>query len=103
MAYNTAPQDPGIDFILPNSAYLKEKKHKSKSNNRYQSAHGSCWSYTLLRSGFQATIYARNVTGEIIKARAERLKSKIEDNIFPIEEQMSIAVGYMNLRFWNIK
>ena len=99
----SALKTPGIDFILPNSAYLKEKKHKVKAIIATSPHMDHVGAIPYFAADFpQATIYARNVTGEIIKARAERLKSKIEDNIFPIEEQMSIAVGYMNLRFWNI-
>lgn len=99
----SALKTPGIDFILPNSAYLKEKKHKVKAIIATSPNTDHVGAIPYFAADFpQASIYARNVTGEIIKLRAERLGIKLEDHIFPIEEQMSINVGYMSLRFWNI-
>lgn len=99
----SALKTPGIDFILPNPSYLKEKKHKVKAIIATSPHMDHVGAIPYFATDFpQATIYARNVTGEIIKQRAEALNKKIDDSIFPIEEQMSISVGYLNLRFWNI-
>ena len=62
-----ALKTPGIDFILPNPAYLKEKRHKVKAIIATSPHMDHVGAIPYFATDFpQATIYARNITGELI-------------------------------------
>jgi ribonuclease J len=100
----TETNTPGIDFILPNTRYLEEHKHKIKGvlvTHGHLDHIGSI-PYIMPRIG-NPQIYARLFTSLMIRKRQEEFPHLAPLTINVIEKGDSISFGDLKVRFFGIK
>ena len=94
---------PGIDFILPNTKYLEERKHKIKGIfiTHGHLDHIGAIPYILPRIG-NPTLYTRNFTSLMIRKRHEEFPYLEPLKINIIEKGGSIQVGDLRVSFFGV-
>ncbi len=96
-------ETPGIDYILPNTGYLEERRDKIRglliSHGHLDHIGGI--PYCLDRIG-NPTIYTRKLTGLMIKKRQEEFAQTIPVNIREVEKDESIRLGSHTVRFFGV-
>ncbi len=96
-------ETPGIDYILPNTGYLEERRHKIRglliSHGHLDHIGGI--PYILDRIG-NPTIYTRRLTGMMIKKRQEEFAVSQPVTIREIEKGESIQLGATTIRFFGV-
>jgi ribonuclease J len=94
---------PGIDFILPNTKYLEERKHKIKGVfiTHGHLDHIGAIPYIMPRIG-NPTIYARNFTNSMIRKRHEEFPYLEPLKINVIEKGGSVTVGDLKVNFFGV-
>ncbi len=100
----TETNTPGIDFILPNTRYLEEHKHKIKGvlvTHGHLDHIGSI-PYIMPRIG-NPQIYSRLFTSLMIKKRQEEFPHLAPLTINVIEKGDSLTLGDLKVRFFGIK
>jgi ribonuclease J len=99
----TETSTPGIDFILPNTRYLEEHKHKIKGvlvTHGHLDHIGSI-PYIMPRIG-NPQIYARLFTSLMIKKRQEEFPHLSPLTINVVEKGDSITMGDLKVRFFGV-
>lgn len=99
----TETHTPGIDFILPNTRYLEEHKHKIKGvlvTHGHLDHIGSI-PYIMPRIG-NPQIYARLFTSLMIRKRQEEFPHLSPLTINVIEKEDSITLGDLKVRFFGV-
>ena len=94
---------PGIDFILPNTGYLEERKDRIRglfiSHGHLDHIGGI--PYVIDRIG-NPTIYTRRLTGMMIKKRQEEFPHLPPVTIREVEKSDVIKVGATSVRFFGV-
>ena len=99
----TESHTPGIDFILPNTKYLEERKDKIKGMiiTHGHLDHIGAIPYIMPRIG-NPTIYSRNFTSLMIRKRQEEFPYLEPLNITIVEKTDSITLGDLKIRFFGV-
>jgi ribonuclease J len=99
----TETTTPGIDFILPNTRYLEEHKHKIKGVviTHGHLDHIGAIPYIMPRIG-NPQIYARFFTSLMIKKRQEEFNHLPPLTINVIEKGDTITFGDLKVRFFGV-
>jgi len=96
-------ETPGIDYILPNTGYLEERRHKIRglfiSHGHLDHIGGI--PYIIDRIG-NPTIYTRKLTGMMIKKRQEEFSHLPQLNIREVENGEAIRAGSASVRFFSV-
>jgi len=94
---------PGIDYIIPNTAYLKDKKEKIKgiiiTHGHYD--HIGAIPHSIGRLG-NPPIYATPLTAGIIKKRQDDFPSSPKLDINEIKETDKIELGCFKIEFFHV-
>ncbi len=94
---------PGIDYILPNTGYLEERRHKIRglliSHGHLDHIGGI--PYIIDRIG-NPTIYTRKLTGMMIKKRQEEFTQTSPVNVREVEKDEVIKLGSTTIRFFGV-
>ena len=94
---------PGIDYILPNTGYLEQNRHKVRglliSHGHLDHIGGI--PYILDRIG-NPMIYTRRLTGMMIKKRQEEFVGSSPIQIREVEKGESIKLGSHTVRFFGV-
>ena len=94
---------PGIDYILPNTGYLEERRHKIRglliSHGHLDHIGGI--PYIIDRIG-NPTIYTRKLTGMMIKRRQEEFTHLPPTVIREVEKDEVIHLGKTTIRFFGV-
>jgi ribonuclease J len=99
----TETSTPGIDFILPNTRYLEEHKHKIKGvlvTHGHLDHIGSI-PYIMPRIG-NPQIYARLFTSLMIKKRQEEFPHLSPLTINIVEKGDAVTLGDLKVRFFGV-
>ncbi len=94
---------PGIDYILPNTGYLEERRDKIRGlliSHGHLDHIGSI-PYIIDRIG-NPTIYTRKLTGMMIKKRQEEFAQTAPVVIREVERDEVIKLGQLNIRFFGV-
>ncbi|MDO8575854.1 MAG: RNase J family beta-CASP ribonuclease [bacterium] len=96
-------ETPGIDYILPNTGYLEERRSKIRglliSHGHLDHIGGI--PYIIDRIG-NPTIYTRKLTGMMIKKRQEEFTQTSPVNIREVEKDEVIKLGSATIRFFGV-
>jgi len=96
-------ETPGIDYILPNTGYLEERREKIRGLliTHGHLDHVGGIPYIIERIG-NPTIYTRRFTAEIIKKRQEEFASAQPVVIREVEQDEWITLGATRIGFFNV-
>lgn len=99
----TETHTPGIDFILPNTRYLEEHKHKIKGVlvTHGHLDHIGAIPYIMPRIG-NPQIYARLFTSLMIKKRQEEFPHLSPLTINVVEKDDTVTLGDLKIRFFGV-
>lgn len=96
-------ETPGVDYILPNTGYLEERRDKVRglliSHGHLDHIGGI--PYILDRIG-NPTIYTRRLTGMMIKKRQEEFAASAPVQIREVEKDEVIRMGNHTVRFFGV-
>ncbi len=94
---------PGVDYILPNTQYLEDRKEKIKAIviTHGHLDHIGGLPYISDRIG-NPPIYTRRLTGVMIKKRQEEFPHLPTPDIREVETSETINVGGLKLRFYGV-
>ncbi len=92
---------PGIDYILPDSAYLEERKHKIRGLvvTHGHLDHTGGIPYILPKIG-NPPIYTSLLTAVMVKKRQEEFPHLPKPDIKVVDKDESLKLGNMRLRFF---
>ncbi len=94
---------PGIDYILPNTGYLEERRDKIRglliSHGHLDHIGGI--PYIMDRIG-NPTIYTRRLTGKMIQKRQEEFAQTVPVQIREVEKDEVIKLGKATIRFFGV-
>ncbi len=99
----TETHTPGIDFILPNTRYLEEHKHKIKGVlvTHGHLDHIGAIPYIMPRIG-NPQIYSRLFTSLMIKKRQEEFPHLTPLTINVVEKNDTVTLGDLKVRFFGV-
>lgn len=99
----TESHTPGIDFILPNTRYLEEHKHKIKGVlvTHGHLDHIGAIPYIMPRIG-NPQIYSRLFTSLMIKKRQEEFPHLSPLTINVVEKNDTVTLGDLKVRFFGV-
>lgn len=99
----TETSTPGVDFILPNTRYLEENKHKIKGMliTHGHLDHIGAIPYILPRIG-NPQLYARLFTSLMIKKRQEEFPHLDPITLNIIEKGDTVTLGDLKVRFFAV-
>jgi len=94
---------PGVDYILPNTQYLEERKHKIRAVliTHGHLDHIGAIPYLIDRLG-NPKIYARNFTSLMIKKRQEEFPHLKPLNIEVVENTTKLKLGNLDISFFAV-
>lgn len=94
---------PGVDYILPNTGYLEERRDQIRGLvvTHGHLDHIGGIPYIIDRIG-NPTIYTRKLTGLMIRKRQEEFAHLPETNIREVEKDESIRLGGVTIRFFSV-
>ncbi len=94
---------PGIDFILPNTGYLEERREKIRgifiSHGHLDHIGGI--PYIIDRIG-NPTIYTRRLTGKMIQKRQEEFTQTTPVTVREVEKDEVVKLGASTIRFFGV-
>lgn len=99
----TETHTPGIDFILPNTRYIEENKHKIKGMliTHGHLDHIGGIPYIMPRIG-NPQLYARLFTSLMIKKRQEEFPMQDPLTINVVEQDDTVTLGDLKVRFFAV-
>lgn len=94
---------PGVDYILPNTQYLEERKHKIRGVfiTHGHLDHIGAIPYIMERIG-NPPVYARNFTTLMIRKRQEEFPHLPALDMQIVEKDQTITVGSMRITFFAV-
>ena len=94
---------PGIDYILPNTKYLEDRKDKIRGMfiTHGHLDHIGGIPYVIDRIGYP-TIYSRRLTTVMIKKRQEEFPHLKPLDIIEVEKNETIRAGKLKIRFFAV-
>lgn len=101
--FGTDEEMPGIDYVLPNTGYLEERRDKIRglliSHGHLDHIGGI--PFIIDRIG-NPTIYTRRLTGMMIKKRQEEFIQSVPVTIREVEKSEVIKLGSHTIRFFGV-
>lgn len=96
-------ETPGIDFILPNTKYVEERRHKVRALiiTHGHLDHIGGIPYIAAKIG-NPPIYTRNLTMLMIKKRQEEFPHLPPPDIRIVEKDQTIKVGGLEIAFFSV-
>lgn len=96
-------ETPGIDYIIPNTKYLEERKHKIRGLiiSHGHMDHVGAIPYLIEQIG-NPTIYTTRLTKAMIKKRQEEFPHSAHLNVEEVRSGDRIRLGRLNARFFDI-
>lgn len=96
-------ETPGIDYILPNTRYIEERKEKIRALfiTHGHLDHIGGIPYLMLRLG-NPPIYTRNLTMLMIRKRQEEFPHAPTLDINVVEKSAAVKVGELTVRFFAV-
>ncbi len=96
-------ETPGIDYILPNTKYLEDRKHKIRGIfiTHGHLDHIGGIPYVIDRLGYPA-VYSRRLTTVMIRKRQEEFPHLKPLDIREVEKEETIRVGALKIRFFAV-
>ena len=96
-------ETPGVDYILPNTGYLEERRDKIRGMliTHGHLDHIGGIPYILDRIG-NPTIYTRKLTGMMIKKRQEEFTHMAQVIIREVEDDEVLKLGNATIRFFGV-
>jgi ribonuclease J len=94
---------PGIDYILPNTKYLEERKDKIRAMiiTHGHLDHIGGIPYIMERIG-NPPIYTRALTGMMIKKRQEEFPHLAPLDFKIVEKEDTIKIGHLKVKFFSV-
>ncbi len=94
---------PGIDYILPNTKYLEERKDKIRALivTHGHLDHIGGIPYIMGRIG-NPPLYTRNLTALMIKKRQSEFPTNPEINFKIIEKDEELTIGNLKVKFFSV-
>lgn len=94
---------PGIDYILPNTKYLEDRKHKIRGIfiTHGHLDHIGAIPYVIDRIGYPP-IYSRRLTTVMIRKRQEEFPHLKAIDIREVEKEETIRAGNLKVRFFAV-
>lgn len=94
---------PGIDYILPNTKYLEERREKIRGLfiTHGHLDHIGGIPYIIDRIGYPP-VYTRELTAIMIKKRQEEFPNLKPLDIHEVEKEDTIRVGNLRVRFFSV-
>ena len=94
---------PGIDYILPNTKYLEERKHKIRAMivTHGHLDHIGALPYIIEKIGMPP-IYTRNLTSLMLKKRQAEFPHVPELDFKIIEGNESVIIGQTSVKFYGV-
>jgi ribonuclease J len=94
---------PGIDYILPNTKYLEDRRDKIRAMfiTHGHLDHIGGIPYIIDRIGYPP-IYTRELTGLMIKKRQEEFPNLKPVTIHEVEKEDTVRVGNLRVRFFSV-
>jgi ribonuclease J len=101
--FGEATDTPGIDYVLPNSEYLEERRHKVRALviTHGHLDHIGGIPFVIDRIG-NPPIYTRRLTGVMIKKRQEEFTHLPAPTIREVEGNESITIGNITVKFFAV-
>lgn len=102
-AFGEEDGTPGIDYILPNTGYLEERRDKIRALliSHGHLDHIGGIPYILDRIG-NPTIYTRRLTGKMIAKRQEEFAQTTPVTIREVEKDETLKLGAATIRFFGV-
>ncbi len=96
-------ETPGIDYVIPNTRYLEERKHKIRALiiTHGHLDHIGGVPLVLSRIG-NPPVYSRNLTVLMLKKRQSEFPHLPAMNAMVVENNEVITVGNTRVRFWGV-
>ncbi len=96
-------ETPGIDYILPNTKYLEDRKEKIRGMfiTHGHLDHIGAIPYIIDRIGYPQ-IFTRTLTSVMIKKRQEEFPNLKPLDIHEVEKTDTIKVGNLRVRFFSV-
>ena len=94
---------PGVDYILPNTQYLEERREKIRGMviTHGHLDHIGGIPYIIDRIG-NPPIYTRRLTGVMVKKRQEEFPHLPQIDIREVENNETINIGSLKMTFWGV-
>lgn len=94
---------PGIDFVLPNTSYLEDNKHKIRALliTHGHLDHIGAIPYVMEKIG-NPPIYSRLLTTVMIKKRQEEFPQLPELDIHVVEKEQRVTFGSLSVKFFAV-
>lgn len=94
---------PGIDYVIPNTRYLEERKHKIRGLivTHGHLDHTGGVPLVLSRIG-NPTVYSRNLTVLLMKKRQAEFPHLPPMNTHIVENDTVLTLGKIKVRFWGV-
>lgn len=94
---------PGIDYVIPNTRYLEERKHKIRGLiiTHGHLDHTGGVPLVLSRIG-NPTVYSRNLTVLLLKKRQAEFPHLPPMNTHVVEDDTVLTLGKIKVRFWGV-
>ncbi len=94
---------PGIDYILPNTKYLEDRKEKIRAMfvTHGHLDHIGGIPYIIDRIGYPP-IYTRQLTGVMIKKRQEEFPNLKPIDLREVEKTETVKAGALRVRFFSV-
>jgi ribonuclease J len=96
-------ETPGIDYVIPNTRYLEERKHKIRGLiiTHGHLDHIGGVPLVLSRIG-NPPVYSRNITLLLVQKRHSEFSHLPPINAVVVETNDAIMFGNMKVRFWGV-
>ena len=94
---------PGIDYVIPNTRYLEERKHKIRALivTHGHLDHIGGVPLVLSRIG-NPPVYSRNLTVLMLKKRQAEFPHLPAMNTVIVENNETVTLGKMRVKFWGV-
>jgi len=94
---------PGIDYVIPNTRYLEERKHKIRGLvvTHGHLDHIGGVPLVLSRIG-NPPVYSRNLTVLLMKKRQSEFPHLPPMNAVVVEKDQTITLGNIKIKFWGV-
>jgi ribonuclease J len=94
---------PGIDYVIPNTRYLEERKHKVRALviTHGHLDHIGGVPLVLSRIG-NPPVYTRNLTALLVKKRQSEFPHLPPLNTVVVEKDEVVTIGNIRIKFWGV-
>ena len=98
----SASSMPGVDYIIPNTKYLEERKDMIKGIVFTSSTLEYTGAFPFINEKLNyPRVYGRHFTNTLIQKRCETKGIECNNDFIPVEENLSLSIGNFKIRFSN--